>query len=151
MNFWSRFFILSILSLLFTFSVTGVWASDSQDAAVIISNAEEVLGGTFEAVLEAEQAGADVSIFLGQLNLGGEYLNEAHVLYGAGAYDDAVLFANLCIETVNDIRAESIELAGKVEIDFNLTLFWSIFGVLIVGVAAYVTWRFFRGYYLERV
>ena len=151
MNFWSRFFIFSILCLLFTFSVTGVWASDSQDATVIISKAEEVLGGTFEAVLEAEQAGVDVSIFLGRLNLGGEYFNEANFLYGAGAYDDAVLFANLCLETVNGIHAESIELISKVEIDFNLTLFWSIFGVLIVGVAGYVSWHFFKGYYLKRI
>ena len=152
MNLWSRFFVFSIfLSLLFTFSFTGIWASDSEDAAVVISNAEDVLGGTFEAILEAEQAGVDVSIFLGRMNLGGEYLNEANVLYGAGAYDDAILFANLCIETVNDIRAESIELVGKVEIDSSSRLFWSIIDILIVGIAGYVTWRFFKRNYLERV
>ncbi|KON33601.1 hypothetical protein AC477_01380 [miscellaneous Crenarchaeota group-1 archaeon SG8-32-1] len=152
MNLWARFFMFSILSSsIFAFSFTTIWASDSEDATVVISNAEAFLSGTFEAILEAEQAGANVSLFLSRLNLGGEYLNEANVLYSAGAYDDSILFANLCIETVNDIRTESIELVGKVETDFSSKLFWSIFGVLIVGIAGFVTWLFFKRNYLERV
>jgi len=156
MGLWSRLLVLSIfLCLLFTVSVPRVYASDKDDAAVVVSNAEEVLGVAFESVLEAEQAGADVSGLLGRMSLGGEYLGEANVRYRAGAYEEAVLFAGLCIETVDSVWGEAVELSGKAErlgeIDFVVRLFGSAVAVVVVGVTGFVAWRVFRRRYLERV
>ncbi|MEJ2241416.1 MAG: hypothetical protein P8Y18_04660 [Candidatus Bathyarchaeota archaeon] len=125
-------------------------AADEEDAAIVISNAESFIGETFESILLAEQAGANVSNLLDQMTIGGEYLSEANVMYRAGAYEDAVLFADLSIETVNEIRAESLQLIGTAENNFNLTIFWSILGVILVSIVGFVSWSFFKKYYLEQ-
>ena len=150
MKFWSGFSFFLFFFLLSSFSISGVLAADKEDVAIVISNAESFMGETFESILLAEQSGADVSSLLDQMTVGGEYLSEANVMYRAGAYEDAVLFADLCIETVNEIRAESIELIGTAELNFNLTIFWSILGVILVSVVGYVCWRFFKKYFLEQ-
>ena len=150
MKFWSGFAFFLFFFLLSSFSISGVLAADKEDVAIVISNAESFMGETFESILIAEQSGADVSSLLDQMTVGGEYLSEANVMYRAGAYEDAVLFADLCIETVNEIRAESIELIGTAELNFNLTIFWSILGVILVSVVGYVCWRFFKKYFLEQ-
>ena len=150
MKFWSSFAFFLFFFLVTSFSISGVLAADSEEVAIVISNAESFMGETFESILLAEQAGADVSSLLDQMAVGGEYLSEANVMYRAGAYEDAILFADLSIETVNEIRAESIELIGTAEINFNLTIFWSILGVILVSVVGFVSWRFFKKYFLEQ-
>ena len=158
---WSRFlsartyFVFSIfLFLLFTTMVPRIFASSIDDALMNISEAEEILGVTYEAVLEAEQVGADVSSLLSQMSLGAEYLAEANFRYRVGAYEDATRFASLCIETVDGVRGNAAELNrdSKMsnETDFFLRLFWSSVGVVIVGLVGFAVWRFFRGRYLER-
>lgn len=150
MKFWPNFAFFLFFCLLSSFSISGVLAADEDDAAVVISNAESFIGETFESILLAEQAGADVSGLIDQMSIGSEYLSEANVMYRAGAYEDAVLFADLCIQTVNEIRGESLELIGTAENNFNLTIFWSVLGVILVSVVGFVSWRFFKKYYLER-
>ena len=150
MKFWSSFAFFLFFFLVTSFSISGVLAADSEEVAIVISNAESFMGETFESILLAEQAGADVSSLLDQMAVGGEYLSEANVMYRAGAYEDAILFADLSIETVNEIRAESIELIGTAEINFNLTIFWSILGVILVSVVGFVSWRFLKKYFLEQ-
>lgn len=150
MKFGLRFAFFLFFCLLFSFSISGVLAADKDDAAIVISNAESFMGETFESILLAEQAGADVSNLLDQMTVGGEYLSEANVLYRAGAYEDAVLFADLCIENVNEIRAESLELIGTADINHSLTFFWSVLGVILVSIIGFASWHFFKKYYFEQ-
>jgi hypothetical protein len=150
MNF-SRFYKFVIFFCILTsFSISGVFSAEKEDATLIISNAENFLGETFESILIAEQTGANISNLLDRMNLGGDYLNQANVMYKAGAYDDAILFADLCIETVNEIRSESLELIGTVELNSNFTIIWSIIGVIIVCIGGFLGWNFFKNYFLEQ-
>ena len=156
MGLGSRFLVLSILScLLFTLSIPRICASGKDEAVLVIFEAEEGLGDVYGAALEAELAGADVSGLLGKMSLAGEYLAEANLRYRVGAYEDAFDFANLCIETVDDLQNEVVELSDNAErlgvIDFAARLFWSAVGVVVVGITGFVAWRVFKRRYLIRV
>jgi hypothetical protein len=132
----------------------GIFASSMDDTSMIVSEAEEILGVTYEAVLEAEQVGANVSILLSQMDLGAEYLAEANFRYRLGAYEEATHFARVCIETVDDVRSIAFELSDNSkrlrENEFFLRLLWSSVGVVGVGLIGFVFWRFFSGRYLQR-
>jgi len=128
---------------------------DEDVVALDIAEAKEVLGSAYGAVLEAEEAGANVSGLLGRLNLGGEYLAEAYVWYRLGVSEDASRFAGLCVEVVGDVRSEAFALRDEAErlgeADFVVKMFGSVGGVVVVVVVGFVVWRVFRRRYLGRV
>jgi hypothetical protein len=156
MDLGSRFLILSLsLFLMFTFSIPHCYSSDKDETRLIIFEAEEVLSVVYKAALEAELDGVDVSGLLGEMNLAGEYLAEANLRYRIGAYGDAFDFANLSIETLDDLHSEIVELSDNAErmrvIDFTTRIFWSAVGVVVVGIAGFLAWRVFKRRYLKRV
>jgi hypothetical protein len=137
------------LFLIITVSIPWVHGLEKDEALKVIFTAEDVLGATFKAFLEAERTGADVSVFMDRMSLGAEYLGEANVRYRSGNYEDAVLFADLCIETITSIQEEATELVRKAEIDLDVMFFWSSVGVVIAVVTGFVAWRVFRRIYLN--
>jgi hypothetical protein len=148
----SRFLInLIFLFLLLSVYVPLVEASNESVVADGLHNAEEVMTLAYESVLEAEKAGANVSGLLCRLNLGGEYLAEAYVLYRLGDFDNADLFAGLCVEVVGDMRGEAIglreEAYGRWILDVFVKLIWSILGVIGITILGFVVWRVFSRRY----
>ncbi|MDH5690881.1 MAG: hypothetical protein OEY81_05585, partial [Candidatus Bathyarchaeota archaeon] len=94
MSSYLKLLVISVLLLfLLPVSILGVSASSEDVATLSITQAEETLASAFEAVLDAEMAGANVSGLLGRLNLGGEYLAEAYVWYRLGVSENASRFA----------------------------------------------------------
>jgi len=78
------FCVFGFLFLLLSVSIRWVGAVDEDVVALDIAEAEEILVSAYGAVLEAEEAGANVSGLLGRLNLGGEYLAEAYAYVRLG-------------------------------------------------------------------
>ena len=76
-------YALMTISIFATFFfVSPILANSNQDtASVAIADAEETMISTYEAVLEAEQAGGNVSGLLAQLNEAGEFLASARMSY----------------------------------------------------------------------
>ena len=153
---WSKFLVFSVfLFLLLTFSFPWVGASSEDVVPLEVIEAEDILGLAYEAVLEAEEAGANVSGLLGRLDLGGEYLAEAYVWVRLGDSENAGRFAGLCVEVVGAVRGEAVglksEAHGLWELDFLVRMIWSVGGVVVVGVVGFVVWRVFRRRYLRRV
>ena len=109
-----KLLVISVL-LLFLLPVFIPWVSaSSEDVATLeVIEAEDILGLAYEAVLEAEEAGANVSGLLGRLDLGGEYLAEAYVWVRLGDSENAGRFAGLCVEVVGDVRSEVFELRDE--------------------------------------
>ncbi len=132
-----KLLVISVL-LLFLLPVFIPWVSaSSEDVATLsITQAEETLASAFEAVLDAEEAGANVSGLLGRLNFGGEYLAEAHVWYRLGVFENASRFADLCFEVVGDVGGEAVGLRDEAErlgeADFVVKMFGSVGGVIVV-------------------
>jgi len=152
----SKFFVFSVfLFLLLSVSIRWVSAVDEDVVALDIAEAEEVLGSAYGAVLDAEEAGANVSGLLVRLNLGGEYLAEAYVWYRLGVSENASRFAGLCSEVVGDVGSEAVGLRDEAErlgeADFVVKMVGSVVGVVVVVFLGFVVWRVFRRRYVGRV
>jgi len=156
MGAYSKLFVLSaLLLLLLPVPILLVNASGEDVASLALTEAEETLASTHEAVLEAEQAGANVSGLLDKLNLGAEYLAEAYVWYRLGVSENASRFAGLCYEVVGGVSSEAVELRGEAkrlgDAEFVVTMFGSIVGMIVVVVSGYVVWRVFKRRYRRQV
>lgn len=119
-----------------------------------IDQGEEVLASAYESVLEAEQAGADVSSLLARLNDAGENLAEAHMSYKLGDFDGAVHSADLSSEIGEEVRSEAYELKNKAYgsrvTDLVIRVIGSTFGVMVVFFASFFGWRVFKRRYYRR-
>jgi len=124
-------------------------------AVSAVDRAEAAVASAYEAVLGAEEAGADVSGLLAELNVAGGYLAEAHVWFGLGDFDEAVRLADLCYFYVEDVGGEAVELRnvahGLWATDLVVKMVGSIVGVVVVVFLGFVVWRVFKRRYSRRV
>jgi len=151
---------VAVLFVLFAFVsstfVLGTMALDVEDvASSTIESAELAVDVAYDAVLEAEGAGANVSGLLNELNDGAEALSKAYISNRVGNFDDAVYFADLCSDLVAGMEAEANELREVAIIDRNqgllLTSFGSVLAVVCVFCGGFFGWRFFKSRYHRRV
>jgi len=145
-----------VLFVLFAFvssvSVLGIMALDVESGALsAIESAELAVGLAYEAVLEAEGAGANVLGLLDELNDGSEALSKAYMSNRVGNFDDAIYFANLCCDLVGGIEAEANELRDVAVVDRSqrllLTSFRSVLAVVCIFCVGFFGWRFFKSRY----
>ena len=144
--------ILSVFVFpIFVFRVSG---SGVDMAASAVGEAEEVVASAYEAVLEAEHAGANVSGLLASLNEAGELLATAQVAFRLGDFDEAVLSASLCSEICEVVRDEADELRveayGAKIMNSWLTMTGSTIGVVAVVFGSFWGWRVFKRRYVRR-
>jgi len=135
--------------------VFGADASSEDDVASVISQAEDSVVSAYEALLEAEEAGANVSALLARLNEAAMLLAEADIAFGLGDFDVAILSADSCYEIGEEVWLEAIELQFEAHearvMDAGLTISGSIFGVVAVVFVSFWGWRFFKRRYVGRV
>jgi hypothetical protein len=147
--------LLIVSAFVFPFFVFRVGASSGDVAASAISRAEGVVVSAYEAVLEAEQAGADVSGLLVRLNEAGELLAEAQVAFRLGGFDEAVVSANLCSEIGESVESEADELwvkaYGSRVTGIWLTMTGSLVSMDAVVLGSFLGWRVFKRRYIRRV
>jgi len=130
-------------------------ASNGDVATLAINQAEDVVASAYEAVLGAEQAGANVSSLIVQLNDAGEFLAEAHVAYRLGDFDGAIVSANQCSAIGESVESEAddlrVQVYGSRVMDSWLTVAGSLVGVVLVVFGSYWSWRVFRRRYYREV
>jgi len=156
MGSYSKLFVFSaFLLFLLPFPILLVNASSEDVVTLALTEAEEALVSVHEAVLEAEQAGANVSALLDKSNLASEYLAEAYVWYRLGVFENANRFAGLCSDVIGGVRSEAFELRDEAkrlsEADFVVNIIRSVVGVSVVLVSCYIIWLVFRRRYHKRV
>jgi len=156
MDSWKEFFVfLLFLVLIVQFSFSRVDAVNDNIVALEIAEAEENLCSAYVAVLEAEEAGANVSRLLVRLNLGGEYLAEAYICYRIGLFENASHYASLCHDVVGDMSREAFGLKSEAHglwvLDFIVKFVWSAGGVIVVLIVGLVVWSIFRRHYIRRI
>ena len=145
-----------VFVFLFPFFVFEGLSSSSEDVAgLAISQAEEVLASAYGAVLEAEQAGADVSDLLVRLNDAGELLAMAQVAFRLGDFGEAVRCADLCYEIGGEVKSKAYELRleahGMRTTGFWLAMTGSLVGVVAVVFGSFWGWHAFKRRYFQRV
>jgi hypothetical protein len=146
------------VSVLF-FSLVSVivpWVNaQSDEGPSEVAEAEDALVLGYEAVLEAEERGANVSSLLARLSGAGEYLAQAYAWSNLGDFDRAGNLAGFCIEVVDDVEREAVLLrdeAARMEREGLLVrVFGSAIGVVIVLVSSFLLWIFFKRRYEDRV
>jgi hypothetical protein len=132
--------------------VSPIFASNNQEtASSAIANAEEAIILTYEAVLEAEQAGGNVTGLFAQLNEAGEFLAAARMSYRNGDFDNATHLADLSNNIGEEVKNSAIELKDLAWNEgVQRTLFamlGSISGVISVILGSLWVWRFLKRRY----
>jgi hypothetical protein len=153
----SKFLVFSgLLVVLLALSVVVGSATNGADAAAsAINQGEDTVVVAYEAVLDAEHAGANVTGLLAQLNEAGALLAEAQVAFRLGDFDEAVRFADLAAEIGEEVTRKAQEVAlgayGSTVTGSWLTITGSLVGVVAVGFGSFWGWRVFKRRYYQRV
>jgi hypothetical protein len=156
MGSWLKFLVVSVfLFMLVPFLVPWVTATNGDAVPSEVAEAEEALVSAYDVVLEAEEAGANVSGLLDRLSVGGEYLAEAYNYVRLGDSENAGRLAGLCVEAVDDLEGEAAlmrEEAARLErADLLARVFGSAVGVVVVVVSGVLLWALFKRRYNEKI
>jgi hypothetical protein len=127
----------------------------SDEASLVISEANNKLKMAFEAVLDAEKAGANVSDLIIQLNSAGVLLAEAENAYRVGVFSEAVSKAEECSMLADGVMGEALQLRDSAIVNAQ-TVFWhnlmfSIFEGAAFLFVIFFVWSWFRRVYVKRI
>ena len=129
------------------------WAADGVFSK--IEAAEGAVGLAFEAVLEAEKFGANVSGLLGSLDSAGALLSEARMAYSTGALDEANVKANSVISMAGAVQSSALDVKYEALQDqmsaLNLRYVVSVVGAAVFVVVLALVWLLFKRIFGRRV
>ncbi len=144
--------LLIVLAFSASIFMSEIFASNSEDTATTsIEGAENALVSAYQAVLEVEQVGANVSGLLAQLNEAGEFLAKAHMAYRLGNFDNATSSADQSKDIGIEVENKAYELkdsAWRENIQHIwLTIMGSVLGVILVATGSFWVWHFLKRHY----
>jgi len=142
--------VLAGLFLRSCFVVRGV-----DDAAASVADADVAVRRAFNATLDAERAGANVSGLLVRLNDAGVVLGEAEVALNNGNLSDAAGKAGTCISIAQSVVSDAGVLRASA-LDGARMVFWTYLAFSVVGIGVFVVvlavvWRRFKRGYVGNV
>lgn len=153
-----KFSLVSMLFLVLAsqFFVVAVVAEAREDVvASALTDTEEVLASAYQAVLEAEEAGANVSSLLVQLNEAGGLLAQGHMAYRLGDFDEAVNFAELSSGVGIHVKDEALKLKdlalGESLQHLYFTAVGSVIFCVLIVFGSFLVWRVFKRRHYQRV
>ena len=130
------------LFLLVSVTVPSVSATNDDAVPLEVIEAEEALVSAYEVVSEAEASGVNVSALINELNVGSEYLGEAHVSVHLDDSENISYFAGLCYNIAKDVQSDAVELRDEAKRsrmnESIVVMFGSVIGVIAVMVLAFV-------------
>lgn len=146
-------FFLALASSLITMGL--VVSATEDEATTAIIEAETNLGLAYQAIRDAEEAGANLSSLFVQLNEAAELLAQANISYRTGDLDDATNLASASTVIANNLKIEAYRardnaLYQRIQ-SFQLALAESILGITMVIAGGFVSWRLFKRRYYRRV
>jgi hypothetical protein len=130
-------------------------AFGAENASVNIDQAESAVRRAFNATLEAESAGANVSRLLVELDGAGELLSMAEMAYRTGNQTEAAAEADAAISAASGIEAEASGLKSAALAEgqsvFQTDLVFSLVGAGGFLVVLCFAWVWFRRVYVRRL
>ena len=137
------FFIFILVS-----STSQALCFNQAEAESEIQSAEGGLLDCYEAVYEAEKAGANVSSLLRVLNEAGWPLSKAKLAYNNGDFDLAYVYASNCSQRlegiVNQTNSLKLEAEQASRMDFLINYVGSAAGAVAVIIGGHVVWVLIR-------
>jgi hypothetical protein len=130
-------------------------AKGADDASASVGNADAAVRQAFNAALDAERAGANVSGLIVRLNEAGAVLVEAEIALGDGNSSEAASKAGQCVGIAESVRTEAEALKTSA-LDGAQTVFWMYLTFSVVGIAVFVSvlalvWRRFKRGQVEKM
>jgi hypothetical protein len=147
------FLLVLALAGLFSHGVSVVRGAD--EASSSVGEADVAVRRAFNATLDAERAGANVSGLIVRLNEAGEILAEAEIALGNGNSSKAAGKAVQCIGIAQSVKSDADVLKASA-LDEAQTVFWASLTFSVVGIAVFVVvlmlvWRWFKRGYVEKM
>ncbi len=145
---------LSFVSVLFLALILASFVSvtagerTEDEAASALAGAERELILAYQTLLMAEEAGADVSDLLDQLNESAEFLTQARMAFQSGDFDDVVTLAALSRSIGVDVQGDSASLENSAlsenirRMMFALTT--SMVGIVVIALVSLWVWRILK-------
>ncbi len=137
--------LAAIITLLVAASPWSTALATQSEAVAAISSAQTAMLSGYNAALEAEAAGANITSLQVKLNAAGESLSHAELAYASGNFDSAISLANQCTGYLNnfssDAKAQQISAGQQANQVFYINVVGSTFGALAVVVAGFLVWR----------
>jgi hypothetical protein len=124
-----------------------VFGLAESDAASAISAAEDKIVLCYDAVAEADAAGANVTGLLATLNTAGEFLSRAELSYSVGDFDSAVVYADQSQDELDGFVVEAGALTDTaVQANYlgSLVLAGSAVGAVGVVCGGFAVWFLFK-------
>jgi hypothetical protein len=120
----------------------------ANEATSALTDAEGTVVSAYRAVLDAEQAGVNVSGLLGQLNEAGENLALAHIAYTQGDFEKAASLAILSKNIGKEVQSTAASMKDYASSENTrrlwLTMISSIVGMVGVSLVSFWVWRFLK-------
>jgi len=147
------FLLVLVLAGLLSHGVFVVRGAD--EASSSVGEADVAVRQAFNATLDAERAGANVSGLILRLNEAGSVLAEAEMALGNGNSSEAAGKAGQCIGIAESVKGDADVLKASA-LDGARTVFWASLAFSVVGIAVFVVvlalvWRWFKGGYVRRM
>jgi hypothetical protein len=137
--------LLLLSSVLF---ISPALCYSEEEARLKVQRAEDEVLNCYEAVFEAEKAGANITVLLNTLNEAVWFLSEAKLAYSYGDYDSAFNNATECLYRLEDFVNQADSLRFEAEragyMDFMVNFVGSAFGSVGVAVSGYAVWIFLK-------
>jgi hypothetical protein len=123
------------------------------EAASSLDEADTLVCQAFEAVLEAEAAGANVSVLTARLDEAAALLVRAKMLRRSGKLDEAASLIDEAVDIANDVESEASELKTSASVNRqNMFLLYSTFSVIgapVFLLVLFFVWRWFKRVYVR--
>jgi len=144
--------VLALAGLLsrYVFVVRG-----ADEASSSVGEADVAVRQAFNATLDAERAGANVSGLILRLNEAGGILAEAEMALGNGNSSEAASKAVQCVEIAESVKSDADVLKASA-LDEAQTVFWASLTFSVVGIAVFVVvlmlvWCWFKRGHVEKM
>ncbi len=129
------FLLVLALAGLFSHGVFVVRGAD--EASSSVGEADVAVRQAFNATLDAERAGANVSGLIVRLNEAGGVLTEAKIALGNGNSSEAASKAGQCVEIAQSVKGDADVLKASA-LDGARTVFWASLTFSVGGIAVFV-------------
>lgn len=151
-----RFLSVGLLALLVLSACVAVFPVGAQaDLAAKLQEANAAFEQAFNAVLDAEASGANVTALVAQLNVAAASLAEAENSYRIGDNAAATVNAERVLSLVQEVASASLD-AKQAALVSEANAFWSAVALAVVGSAVFLfvmflVWRWFKQRYINNM
>lgn len=156
-----NYFKFLVVTLLIFFTVNSCFCNEylvlaqTDQTASKLQAAKSAIRQAFNAVLDAEKAGGNVTELVSRLNSAGQLLAEAENVQRRGGTANVALNAESARQIADHVNDDSIKLLNirfvESQNNFWLTITFSIFGTVAFVLVLWIVWKRFKWRFINKL